>query len=44
MLFDDKDYKDASYDLKGMGKVVEIPDLGSFSDKTSSLRWERDPQ
>lgn len=44
VLFDDKNHKDSTYELKGTGKVVEIPDLGSFSDKTSSVRWERDPQ
>ena len=43
VLFDDRNHKDSPFELKGTGKVVEIPDLGSFSDKTSSARWERDP-
>lgn len=44
VLFDDHDYKDSSFPLIGTGKVVENCDLGSFSDKASSLRWERSPQ
>lgn len=43
MLFDDTNYKDSHYELKGTGKVVEIPKLGSFGDKCSSLRWEQEP-
>lgn len=42
VLFDDHDYKDSTYELRGTGYLVEVPDLGSFSDKTSSYRWERE--
>jgi hypothetical protein len=44
VLFEDKDFKSAMYELKGTGKVVENTDLGSFSDKASSARWDRDPE
>jgi hypothetical protein len=40
ILFDDANFRDSEYVLNGTGKVEEIPDLGSFGDKTSSLRWE----
>jgi hypothetical protein len=43
VLFDDANYKDSPFELKGTGKVVEISDLGSFSDKASSIRWEQTP-
>lgn len=43
VLFDDKNYKDNTFVLRGTGKIVEISDLGSFSDKTSSLRWDENP-
>lgn len=41
VLFDDHDYKDSTYELVGTGTVKEVSDLGSFSDKCSSLRWEK---
>jgi hypothetical protein len=44
VLFDDHDYKDSGLELKGTGKVGDMSDLGSFSDKASSMRWERIPQ
>ncbi len=41
VLFDDADHKDSRFALVGTGRVEENPDLGSFSDKTSSFRWEK---
>lgn len=41
VLFDDKNYKDSRFPLVGSGTVQENADLGSFSDKCSSCRWER---
>lgn len=44
VLFEHSRFRGYPYELKGTGKVVEIYDLGPFSDKTSSIRWERGPQ
>jgi hypothetical protein len=41
--FDDENYKDSTFGLRGTGRVQEVPDLGSFSDKMSSMRWEQIP-
>jgi hypothetical protein len=41
VLYDDADFKDRRHVLIGTGRLEENPDLGSFSDKTSSIRWER---
>ena len=43
VLFDDENYKDSTFGLRGNGRVQEVPDLGSFSDKMSSMRWEQIP-
>lgn len=41
VLYDDNNYRDSKYELIGTGKFQQVPDLGSFSDKTSSIRWEK---
>lgn len=42
VLFDHHDFQGRTYELKGTGKVVELPKLDGFDDNASSLRWERD--
>ena len=41
ILFDDNHFRDSTFELAGTGKLEEIADLGSFNDKTSSIRWEQ---
>lgn len=41
VLFDDTNHKDSRCELIGTGGVEANPDLGSFSDKCSSIRWEQ---
>jgi hypothetical protein len=41
VLYDDRNQKDSRFPLVGTGRVAENADLGSFSDKCSSLRWEQ---
>ena len=40
ILYDDDNYRDSQFPLIGTGKLEVIYHLGSFSDKTSSLKWE----
>ena len=42
VLYDHHEYDGRTYELKGTGKVVELPKLEGFDDNASSLRWERD--
>lgn len=42
VLYDHHDHKGRTYELKGTGKVVELPKLDGFDDNASSVRWERD--
>ncbi|NJR60706.1 MAG: hypothetical protein HC769_18880 [Cyanobacteria bacterium CRU_2_1] len=43
VLYDDNGWRDSPYYLIGTGRVEEIPDLGSYSDKASSIAWQRIP-
>lgn len=40
VLYDDKEFKDSRFELRGNGDVQEIADMGSYSDKASSFNWE----
>ncbi len=42
-MFNDDDYEDTTYELKGTGKVVEISDLGAFNNKASSVPLGKNP-
>ncbi len=43
VIHDDQNFKDSRLELVGTGRVHEMADFGSFSDKGSSMRWERVP-
>lgn len=43
VLYDDTNWKDSPYYLIGTGRVESIPDLGSYSDKASSVAWQQIP-
>lgn len=41
VLYDHHDYQGRTYELKGTGKLVQLPELEGFDDNASSIRWER---
>ena len=43
VLYDDDGFRGEKFPLIGTGKVESNPDLGRFSGKSQSLRWERKP-
>jgi hypothetical protein len=41
VLYEDENFRGARFQLVGSGRVEQNANLGSFSDKASSARWER---
>lgn len=41
VLYEDENFRGAQFQLVGSGRTEENSNLGSFSDKASSARWER---
>lgn len=41
VLFEDENFRGARFQLVGSGRTEQNSNLGSFSDKASSARWER---
>lgn len=41
VLYDDTNYKDRHFDLKGNGQEEHLDELKDFNDKCSSGRWEQ---
>ena len=41
VLYEDENYRGTDFPLVGSGRAAQNPNIGTFSDRASSARWER---